>query len=207
MSNETKGCLFFEICGVVILLTFLYAIIRDYNNKYYFVEETGYFHSTNDEDKCKFIKSANEHGYTISKIDKNIPIENGYLICKECFTHNEQEDYIKKYNWKKKIKQFDSDRVDWLLLSSSHLLNKQFDYDKLHVYIDTNNMLHIDGNCFNCPLEDVRLKRYSFSEIDSISSTCEECVDREFCDFIYKKIDEGVYDINAIKDVIDNEDH
>ncbi len=69
MSNETKGCLFFEIWGVVVLLTFLYAIIRDYNNKYYFVEETGYFHSTNDEDKCKFIKSANEHGYTISKID------------------------------------------------------------------------------------------------------------------------------------------
>lgn len=211
MIDKTKGwlgCLFYFI--IILIIIVLIQLYNDYQKKkesYYLIEETGYFHSTKNEEKCRFIKFANEHGYTIKMIDKYVPIEKGYHICKECFTHNEQEKYIKHYNRSKMFELHESDRFEWVYLSINHLMNSQFDFNKLYVYLDTLNILHIDGNCFYCTFEGGHVTRYSFSEIDRISSTCGECVKREFCDFIYKKIYEGVYDINAIKDGIDDEDY
>lgn len=205
MSDKTKGwlgCLFYFIIFLIIIV--LIQLYNDYQKKkesYYLVEETGYFHSTKNEDKCKFIKFAKEKGYTIKMIDKYVPIEKDYHICNECFTHNEQEKYIKDYKFSKISNLHESDISKWEQLSAYLPCN----FNELYVYLDTLNILHIDGNCLYCTIEGGRVTRYSFSEIDSISSTCGDCVKRKYCDFIYKKIYEGVYDIKAIKDDIDDE--
>lgn len=195
MKKENLGCLlFYVLLGCVGIFSYLY--VQNANTRY-LVEETGYFHSTDDEEKCRFIKSANMHGYTIKKIDKEVPLRKGYKICKECFPQEKQDKYNKDLKWRKDFNQHLTENMEWSYLT----YGVNYDFNKLVVYIDTKNILHIDGGCFSI---DGKASRLPLSEIESIESTCEDCVGREYCDFIYKKIYEGVYDIKAIKDPEDD---
>ena len=195
MKKENLGCLlFYVIIGGIAIFSYLY--VKKANTRYY-VEETGYFHSTDDEEECRFIKSAHEHGYTITKIDKKVPLEKGYNICKECFSVDMQDKYNKDLNLRKDFHQHLTESMEW----SNLTYGVNYDFKKLFVYIDTKNILHIDGECLSI---EGKTSRRPFSEIESIESTCEDCVGREYCDFIYKKIYEGVYDIKAIKEPEDN---
>ena len=195
MKKENLGCLlFYVIIGGIAIFSYLY--VKKANTRYY-VEETGYFHSTDDEEECRFIKSAHEHGYAITKIDKKVPLEKGYNICKECFSVDKQDKYNKDLKLRKDFHQHLTESMEW----SNLTYGVNYDFKKLFVYIDTKNILHIDGECLSI---EGKTSRRPFSEIESIESTCEDCVGREYCDFIYKKIYEGVYDIKAIKEPEDN---
>lgn len=160
--------------------------------KYFYVEQTGYFHSTKDEDECRFIKSAKKDDYTIKMINYSEAICYNYKICKECYTKEQQATFYKEVARYKEISKRSKEYNAW-----RNLYNEQdADYDKLQVYIDTSNVLHIDGNCIFNKLE---MKRIPLNEVESINNTCEDCVERWVVDFLYKSVYEKVYDKSVIK--------
>ena len=183
--------------GIVILGALITQQIVGYECV---VLETGYYHSTNKETKCRFIESAVRNNYTIERINQTKAIKNGYKICHECFSGTEQESFNKlmdfhnhldKYNqW---LKEHIHEDLGWTRLAYSH------NYDNLFVYIDSNSNLHISAICGDLA-DDGNARKVRFEDVDRINSTCGNCVSREFIDFIYKKINTGIYDISQIKD-------
>lgn len=85
----------------------------------------------------------------------------------------------------------------WLRLNK---YNQDVSMDDLYVYIEKNGKLHINGKCFDG--KDESLFRVKFDSLKRIDRTCNTCVSRRFVDFIYKKVNDGVYDLSAI-DVTD----
>lgn len=209
--EKIKDILFNPLCilfciGLCIPLSIIFAQELFYGHKCVVIE-TGYYHSTNKESKCKFIASAKKHGYTIKKMGKDEAIDKGYNICHYCFSKDEQElynDFQKMKNDLKKQKERYEKYKDEDLGWESLPYKKDYDFSKLYVYIDKELVLHISATCLSFDIDSANKVR--FDDVDSISSTCEDCVERRFCDFIYKKVYEGVYDSSQIKEEEDEED-
>ena len=194
----------FIIIGVVIVIGLAVNAVSDHECV---VIETGYFHSTEDKDKCRFIASAIEHNYTLKRMSEDNARKKGYKICKECFSESKQ----KTYN---QIKEF-SDHLDFVarhveeetqeeFMWSSLKYAKDFNFDSLYVYIDSENVLHISMSCYSVYKNKDAMK-IKLNNVERIKTTCESCVGREYVDFIYKKINDGVYDVSQIKEVEDEE--
>ena len=189
------------IIGIVLLGAFLTNQIRGYECV---VEETGYFHSTNKEEKCHFIKIAKSKSYTIKRISRSKAIDNGYKICYECFSEKEQESYNELVafhnhmdNFSQRLKEHMHEDLGWTALEYTQ------NYDSLFVYIDSKSILHISAICGELA-DDRNARKARFEDVDRINSTCERCVGRKYVDFIYKKINTGIYDISQIKEADDN---
>ena len=198
MDNKFKegwGCCLVEILFVVAFFLML-QFTKDIN-KEYLVEETNYIHSTGSDEKCRFIKIARERDYTISRIKKDDAIRKGKKICKECYPIEEQAAFNKKFLEDKEKDLFWSDLLKW---SPIRLKYDSTDYSELVVYMEHNGVLHLDGNCGWILGKKKELKRVPFSSIGSFKSTCEDCVDAELVEFIYKAVYENVYDKNLIRD-------
>ena len=200
-NNSLWGCL---VVSVVLFILFL--VLRSCLNnldKEYLVEQTNYIHSTNNKKKCRFIAIAKDRNYEISRITKDLALKRKKNICKECYP----EDVYEKYNSELKTilqkemkgKQYSEDNAAW-----ENIGHSGEDFSKLFVYMETNGTLHILGNCYKA---EGKLERINFADIDSIETTCGNCVGREYCDFIYKKLYEGIYDANQIKEVEYDEDY
>lgn len=190
----------------IIVLIFLFFFLPGYFNnmgKEYLVEYTNYIHSTDDVDKCRFIAIAKDRNYKISRIDKSDALKQEKNICKECYPTDVYEKYFNelqnKLQEKAILKQYSNDEKEWEYLKSDNA-----DFSKLFVYMETNGTLHIYGNCYEAK---GKLERIRFADIDTIKTTCEDCVGREYCDFIYKKLYEGIYDTNQIKEVEEDEEY
>lgn len=194
-SKSDIGCCLIEIM-VCVGVVFAGYYVKDIN-KDYLVEETGYIHSTDDDDKCSFVKIAHERDYTISRIKKDDAIRKGKKICKECYPIEEQAAFNKKLLENKEKDLFLSDLLKW---SPIRLKYDSTDYSELVVYMEHNGVLHLDGNCGWILGKKKELKRVPFSSIGSFKSTCEDCVDAELVEFIYKAVYENVYDKNLIRD-------
>lgn len=186
------------IIGIVILGAFITRQIAGYECA---VLETGYYHSTNKEDKCSFIESAKRSNYTIKRTSQNEAIKNGYKICHECFSKDEQESYNRLMtfhshldNYSQWLKEHMHEDLGWTALAYRH------NYDSLFVYIDSNSILHISAFCGNLA-DNGNARKVRFEDVNQINSTCGNCVERKYVDFIYKKINTGVYDTSQIKDV------
>lgn len=195
MSKEVRnGWLAFlvPIIGLIVY-GFIYKSCNDSNdNSHYLVDETGYFHSTNDKDKCRFIKSAKDGDYHIKKISHPEAVVYSHKICKECFTTDEQKGFRNEVTKMQLFRKMAKEHSLWMELDG----NKDVDYNNLYVYIDSSNIFHIDGNCIMLKGNASRMR---LSNVESIYDTCEDCVERWLCDFIYKAVYEGVYDKNVIK--------
>lgn len=195
MSKEARNGWLAFLIPIIGLIVYgvIYKSCNDGNeNSYYFVEETEYFHSTKDADKCRFIKSAKESGYHISKKSRPWVIAYDKKICKECFAEEEQKSFHKELAWAKALLRKSKEYNKWMNLDSE----SDCDFENLIVYIDSTNIFHIDGNCVVLKGNATRMR---LSEVESIYNTCEDCVERWLCDFIYKAVYEGVYDKNVIK--------
>lgn len=194
----------FAIAGVVIFGHFVIDYIFGYECV---VVETGYYHSTNKDSKCKFIASAKEHGYTIKKMSEGSAMEKGYKICHYCFSKEKQKSYNELLKWHNDLKaqrerydRYKDEDLGW----DSLPYKNDHNFSNLYVYIDNKSILHISGCCISFDMDSAYKVR--FDDVEEISSTCENCVGRRFCDFIYKKIYEGVYDLSQIKEEEDEED-
>ncbi|SHL24334.1 hypothetical protein SAMN05216463_13717 [Xylanibacter ruminicola] len=84
--------------------------------------------------------------------------------------------------------------LGWTALAYRH------NYDSLFVYIDSNSILHISAVCSNLA-DNGNARKVRLEDVNQINSTCGNCVERKYVDFIYKKINTGVYDTSQIKDV------
>ena len=195
VKKEGYGCCLVEILFVVAFFI-LYHFTKDIN-KDYLVEETGYIHSTDDDDKCRFVKIAHERNYTISRLKKDDALRQGKKICKECYSIEEQAAFNKKVSDIKEKDLYRSDRSKWLPMSLKY---DSTDYSKLVVYMEHNGVLHLDGDCGRLFGEKKELERVPFASISSFKTTCEDCVDAELVEFIYKAVYENVYDKNLIRD-------
>ena len=193
----------FVIIGVVIVIGLAVNAIFGYKC---IVVETGYFHSTNKESKCRFIAIAKQRNYTIERMSEENARKKGYKICKECFSESEQKTYYQ-------IKEF-SEHLDFVAKHAKESAQEEFmwgslkykndfNYDSLCVYIDAENVLHISKTCYGIYNKGAIKKK--LNDVERINTTCESCVGREYVDFIYKKINEGVYDVSQIKEVEDEE--
>lgn len=188
--TEYLGCLL-PIAAVVIVLIIIWPSGK--TGKPYFVEETKYFHSPQNKDNCKFYKSAKENRLSIKRVSESETIVYGYKMCKVCYGQKEQAEHIKKIAG---FRQLELKSKDYRFWEDLEYESKQ-KFDSLYVYIDSKNTLHIDGNCIS--VINQTTSRIPFANIESIENTCEECVERWLCDFIYKKVYEGVYDPKVIK--------
>ena len=191
----------FAIAGVVILCAYAIDFVSDHECV---VIETRYFHSTEDKDKCKFIAQAKERNYTIKRMSEDKAREEGYKICKVCFSQKEQESYYKLSaiqkefaNYTKWIENHKRENLGWdfLWAKTNSLTNE--DFSKLYVYIDNKGKLHISTYCMELA-QDNTARKIKFDDVVEINTTCELCVGREYVDFIYKKIDKGIYDVSLI---------
>lgn len=185
-------------CLIPIIALFAFVVIyrscnSDKEDACYLVEETGYFHSTNDKDKCRFIKSAKEGNYHINKKSRLWVLAYDKKICKECYTNEEQKTFHEELARAKLLIQKSKEHNKWIGLDSE----SDCDYDDLTVYIDSMNTIHIDGNCVM--ILNKSSTKVAFGDIEHINNTCEECVERWLCDFIYKAVYERVYDKSVIK--------
>lgn len=201
-KKQTYGCCLIS----TILYICLFCALPHYcenKDKEYLVEETNYIHSTGNKDKCRFIASAKDRKYKISRISREDALKRKKLICKECYPADVQEKYN---NALQNILQEESDRKQHTedMKAWESLENDNTDFSKLFVYMEANGTLHIYGNCYEAK---GKLERIRFADIDTIKTTCEDCVGREYCDFIYKKLYEGIYDTNQIKEVEEDEDY
>ena len=198
----------FAIAGVIILCICGIGAITDAIFGYEcVVVETGYYHSTNKENKCRFIASAKQHGYTIKKISKSCAREKGYKICHYCFSSKEQKSYnelLKLHNdfkaSRERYERYKDEDLGWDALPYKN----DHDFSNLYVYIDKKSILHISACCMSFDIDSAN--KVLFNDVEEISSTCENCVERRFCDFIYKKIYEGIYDLSQIKEEEDEDD-
>lgn len=193
----------FGVVGLVVLCSFIINQIKGYECV---VVETGYYHSTNKEDKCHFIKLAKSRDYTIKKINRSKAIDNNYKICHECFTNEEQDGYNKVLalhnhmnNYSRWLKEHMNEDLGWTALAYTR------NYDSLFVYIDSKSILHISAICGELA-DDGNALKVRFEDVNRINSTCGSCVGREYIDFIYKKINTGVFDISQIKEASDDFD-
>jgi len=186
------GCCLTEILILAVILYVGYSS-RDWG-KEYLVEKTNYIHSTNNPNKCRFVKIAKERDYKISRISKKDANYKEKKMCKFCYTAEEQKKYNQELRERKKVNFYWEERKAWVDL----LYNNEADFSKLYVYMEYPGKLHISGNCSGIEGTTTRL---NFRDIESIETTCEDCVDREYVDFIYYKINNGVYDISQIKEV------
>lgn len=194
--SNLLGCLI-QIAIIVVVIYLLMPNGKSGNP--YLVKETGYFHSAKNKDTCRFYIQAKESGYTIKRVDTIFAVMKGYRICKFCYSKEEQDSYNEKLN--KKIVE-DAERNEYLKWENLNI-DKQADYNDLFVYIDGKDVLHISYFCASDLGRNRNFVKIPFSQIETISSTCEECVGAEFCDFIYKAVYEGVYDTDLIKEVDD----
>ncbi len=175
----------------IIAVLLLYGYVSNaIKNHECVVVETGYYHSTDKSSRCRFIKSAKEGGYTIKRTNRNEAIYNRYKICKECFSQEEQSSYN---NDIKEKKEYETKRKEWLKWEG--LKHGKTDYNELYVYLDRKDVLHISPFCVS------DYKELPFVELDSVSSTCEECIGAEYGDFVYKAVYEGIYDTSLIKEI------
>ena len=192
------------IVGIIVLCAYLVNVALGYECV---VVETGYYHSTNKENKCPFIEDANKKGYTIKRTSQSKAIENGYKICKVCFSEKEQDSYYKLFsshshmdNYSHWLHEHMNEDLGWTLLGIKNDVN----VDSLYVYIDNKSVLHISSICGDLA-DDGNAKKVKFDNVNSIKTTCENCVGREYVDFIYKKIHEGIYDFSLIKESKEDE--
>jgi len=195
-EDKGYGCCLIEAIVLIIILFVLPKYTKNIG-KEYLVEQTNYIHSTDDKDKCRFIASAKDRKYKISRISREDALKQKKLICKECYPADVQKKYnnaLQNILQEELVrKQYSDDMAAW-----ESLENDNSDFSKLFVYMETNGTLHIYGNCYEAKGKLVRIR---FADIDTIKTTCEDCVGREYCDFIYKKLYEGIYDTNQIKEV------
>lgn len=194
----------FGIVGIIVLCAYLVNVAFGYECV---VAETGYYHSTNKESKCRFIEDANKKGYTIKRTSQSKAIDNGYKICNECFSKEDQDSYYKLLslhnhlgNYCHWLHEHMNEDLGWTLLWTKN----NIDVDSLYVYIDNKSILHISSICSDLA-DDGNAKKVKFDDVNSIKATCENCVGREYVDFIYKKIHEGTYDFSLIKWASDDE--
>ena len=194
IDKKTYGCCLIEIIFVVLIIVFGMSFTDI--GKEYLVEETGYIHSTSDEEKCHYISIAKDCGSKISRITKSDAIKEEKNICRECYSEDEVKDYIIKLQKTITKNQFIKDWMVWVKMNK---YNNSTNFDYLYVYMESSGKLHIKGDCFE---KNGELKRIKFSNIHNIESTCKVCVSRSYCDFIYKYINTGKYDISLI-DVVE----
>ena len=176
MPNNFRLPLF----ALVVLISGVLSSCSD-DKKCYLVEDTGYFHSTKDPQKCHFIDAAKRAGYKIRDYDEESALISMRKICKSCYTQEEQRAYNEKIRRKKLADLYWSDKKAWLFSGDDNGENIR----SLYVYIDEDYVLHIDGGCLEATGEKERRR---LVETNYISSTCIECVDREYCDLIYQEV-------------------
>ena len=192
--KDSRFYIWFALPILIIVAVIGGAFLLKDVGKEYLVECTDYIHSTDNPDKCRFIAIAKDRNYTISRIDKDRAFAEKKKICKECYTQQEQDEYNRLLQWKIKHNQFWDEQETWNKLSSK----QNVDYKKLIVYMEDNGTMHIDGDCYN--IRNSKTTRIQLDLITRFNTTCEDCVGREYCDFIYKKVYEGIYDTSQIKD-------
>lgn len=194
-SNRTVIIMWFAIPILVIATVIGCLFLFKDVGKEYLVDYTGYFHSTDNPDKCRFIAIAKDRNYTISRISKDEARFHKKNICKECYTQQEQDEYNKLLRWIIERDRFSEERKAWQKLESK----QEIDYTELIVYMEDNGTMHIEGDCYM--VKNKNTTRVQLEQITRFATTCEECVGREFCDFIYKKVYEGIYDTSLIKEI------
>lgn len=180
MANNTRIRVWLSTFVLAILLTGVISSCSD-DKKCYLVEDTGYFHSTKDPQKCYFIDAAKRVGYKIREYDEESALISMRKICKSCYTQEEQRAYNEKIRRKKLADLYWSDKKAWFSIGG----DGEESVRSLYVYIDESDVLHIDGGCYKATGEKERKR---LVETNYISSTCIECVDREYCDLIYQEV-------------------
>lgn len=200
MKDPFIGCLLECIVGIAMLLIFHFCMKACSNiGKEYLVEETGYIHSTGDKERCWYIADAKKKGYKISRISMGQAKKEKKSICKACYSKEKQKEYNDDIANRKKWESRYDDWEEWLNLSADKAIN----IEKLFVYIEREKgRLHIYGNCNVA--EEGELIRVRLDNVEGFDTTCEECVDREYCDFIYKAVYEGIFDSAQIKEIDDD---
>jgi hypothetical protein len=197
-NKKTYGCCLLELIIVATIIIFgkeLSKAISNINAEY-FVDETNCIHSN---DNCSHIQFAKERDYTISKIKKSEAIKKQVNICKECYPVQEQEEYNAKLKERISDDQYMKDWEAWIYLNK---YTESPRYKDLYVYMESNGKMHINGKCFEA--KNIKLQRVRFDDVRHIEATC-DCVSRRFVDFIYKKVNDGIYDVSTI-DIIDEEE-
>ena len=134
--------------------------------KEYLVEETGYIHSTDNKEKCHYIRDAKNKGYTISRISKEEAVKEEKQICRECYPENEIWDYIKQLQVTVTKNQTIKDWMVWDMMDTFKN-NTHFEY--LYVYMESTGKLHLRGDCFK---KDIDTERTKLSDIKSVESIC-----------------------------------
>lgn len=174
------------LIGIIFTFAYITSLFRDYPCV---VIETNCYHSTSDESKCSHVKFAKNQQYNIEKVTEDDAIAKRCKICNECFSLKEQD----TYNQLKWFSEHLAEDLGWSLL----WLKKDIDYESLYIYLEPNGILHISGVCYEL-LKKRNAKKLKLSDVNDASTLC-DCVNREYRDFIYKKILEGVYDKSLIK--------
>lgn len=188
-DNKSFGCCLLEILAVLAVIVLFFIDTEE--RGYYFVEETGYVHSTKKGSKCPFVKDASKKEYHITKIEKYDAITKEAKICKSCYTDDEQKEYNEMLGKYREMKPYYDDSTKWREIN-----NKTTDFSNLYVYIEDNGKLHIYGMC----VEKTSLTRVPLSEVSKFDVLCQNCVDVEYTEFIYKAVYEGIYDAELIRE-------
>ena len=152
-----------------------------------------------------------KNGYTIKKTSKSKAMDKGYKICQECFSKKQQESYYelaaienKFNNYSKWIEDHKGENLGWGELLATAIVEKNINFNNLYVYMDSKSKLHISTYCMELA-QDKSAKKVRFDDVSEIYATCEECVGREYVDFIYKKVNDGIYDVSLIGEPEDDD--
>ena len=180
------------IGGIIAVLVLIFGKQHMDIGKEYLVEETGYIHSTDNKEKCHYIRDAKNKGYTISRISKEEAVKEEKQICRECYPVNEIWDYIKQLQVTVTKNQTIKDWMVWDMMDTFKN-NTHFEY--LYVYMESTGKLHLRGDCFK---KDIDTERTKLSDIKSVESICPICVSRKYRNFIDNYIKTGKYDITLI---------
>ena len=95
------------------------------------------------------------------------------------------------------IEEHKGEELGWDFLWVKAKTDNNADFNNLYVYIDSKSKLHISTYCMELA-QDKNARKVRFDDVSEIYTTCEECVGREYVDFIYKKVNEGIYDASLI---------
>lgn len=203
------------ICAISISIAFgVKACDNYFAERCYYVEETGYFHSTKDVGECNFVGQAIERGYKLEEIICDSAKSRRYKMCKLCYSKKEQDTYKRHLELEEELdnimasheREIDEMKKhnyylnygDWSFLTKGKV--KNVDPEKLIVYFSEGGVLHI------IETTDTEYK-IRLSDVQRFSELCKHCVPTGLREFIYKKVYQGYYDMSVIEYEEDSDDY
>ena len=103
-----------------ILIFCIYGCNKSKKDIVFLVEETNYFHKTDGDLGCKYLRQAKMKAYRTKEIHLSVAYFSGYKMCTYCFSPSEVDEYSKKareYEERRKMDEYEEKRKEEILNS------------------------------------------------------------------------------------------